>query len=189
MGGKAAVLALTLALLAGLAAQDARPQLEVVRVSRLDAGGTTPFDSGRVEKNYQKAAADAKRALSSIEKKAAAKSKKEDGFDSGLPDPTRSSRRTWRPSVPLPDRIRGLTITVVTVDPNGIVHGLPKDPLGRFDLVLISRAARLKDCARLGRVTFLTRELAASLGIRSSRCRCAVSADGTEIEITEGDAP
>jgi len=187
MGGKAAVVALTLALLAGLAAQDERPKLEVVRVSRLDAGGTTPFDSGRVEKNYQKAAADAKRALSSIEKKAAAK--REDGFDSGLPDPTRSSRRTWKPSVPLPERIRGLTITVVTVDPNGIVHGLPKDPLGRSDLVLISRAARLKDCARLGRVTFLTRELAASLGIRSSRCRCAVSADGTQIEITEGDVP
>jgi len=199
MGGRAAVVAL--AVLGGLAAQDAKPTLEVIRVSRSDGGGTTRFDSGRVEKNYRDAVAVLEQALSRYEKEAVARMEDgsldsaaagglaQDKYDAGLPDPTRTVRRTFRPSMPLPEPLRGATITVVTLDRNGVIQGLPKAPLRRSDVVLVSRAARLKDCARLGRVTFLTPELAASLGLRASRGRCVVSADGTKIEITEGDLP
>ena len=193
MAGKVSML--VLALLAGLAAQDARPKpsdpargpLEVVRVSRSDAGGTTRFDPDSVERNYRNAAADLERALSHLEKKTLAKM--EDGYDAGLPDPVRTVQRTWKTSKALPEQLRGITIYVVTLDRKGDIQGLPQDKHRRKDVVLISRAARLKDCGRLGSVTFLTREVAASLGIRTSRCRCVVSADGTEIEITEGDRP
>jgi hypothetical protein len=176
-----------LVIVAALAAQDARPKIEVTRASRCDGGGTSKFDADRVERNYREAAAALQRALSSFEKKAVAKL--EDGYDAGLPDAARKLRRTWRPSKPLPEQVRGITIYVVTVDRNGSVRGLPEGAPRRSDVVLISRAARLKDCTRLAPVTFLTRELAAALGMRSSRGRCVISADGTEIEVTEGDRP
>lgn len=173
-------MAVALAALASLATQDAERETEVVRVARSDGGRTTRFDPARVEKNYQIAANALKQALSRLEKKATARM--EEGYDAGLPDAVRTVRRTWRPSSPLPRQIRGTTIYVVTVDRKGNVHGLPKD-LGRTDIVLVSRAARL------GTITLLTRAVAESLGIRTSRSRCVVSTDGTEIEITEGELP
>ncbi len=185
MVGKTLLLAL--AVFVGLAAQEARPKTDIVAMSRCDAGATTRFDPGRVEKNYRKAAADLERELSRFEKKALAKI--EDGYDAGLPDATRTVVRKWKPSKPLPEQVRGLTIYVVTVDRGGTVGGLPRGGPVKGDIVLISRAARLKDCTRLAPVTFLTRELAAALGMRSSRGRCVISADGTEIEVTEGDRP
>ncbi len=185
MTGRAAALAL--AVFASLAAQEAGESLEVVRVSRCDEGRTTRFDPGRVERNYRTVAANLEQALSRIEKKAFARM--EDGYDSGLPDPVRTVRRTRRPSTPLPESIRGTTIHLVTVDRDGRAHGLPEGGSRRKDIILISRAAKLKDCARLGPVTLLTRDLAARLGIRSSRGRCVVSADGKAIEITEGETP
>lgn len=180
-------LLLALAVLAGLAAQDARPKTDVIAMSRCDGGTTTRFDPARVEKNYRQAAAELERALTRFEKKAAAKI--EDGYDSGLPDPKQTVRRTSKLPKPLPEQVRGLTIHVVTVDRGGTVHGLPRGGPKKGDIVLISRAARLKDCTRLAPVTFLTRELAAAIGLRSSRGRCVISADGTEIEVTEGDQP
>jgi hypothetical protein len=185
MGGRAAALALTV--FAGLAAQEAKKSFEVVRVSRCDAGQTIRFDPDRVERNYRTVAANLEQALARFEEKALARM--EDGYDAGLPDPVRTVRRTWRPPMPLPESIRGAAIHVVTVDGDGKIHGLPEGGRRRNDIVLISRAARLKDCARLGPVTFMTRDLAARLGLRSSRGRCVVSADGTEVEITEGEAP
>jgi len=185
MGGKAVTIAL--AALAGLAAQGTRPPLDVIRVPRSDGGGTVRFDPARVEKNYREAGAALKQALSRFERKAVARM--EDGYDAGLPDPTRTVRRTWKPSQPLPVALRGVTVFVVTLDRNGAIQGLPKAPLRRGDVILVSRAARLRDCACLGQVTLLTRELAARLGIRASRGRCVVSADGAEVEITEGDVP
>jgi len=179
MGGRSMVVAL--AALAGLTAQDTGREMEVVHVSRSDGGRTTRFDPGLVEKNYQNAANALKQALSHVERKAIAQI--EEGYDAGLPDPVRIIRRTWKPSTQLPRQIRGVTIFIVTVDRNGIVHGLPKELVKRTDIVLVSRAARL------GTVTLLTRPIAESLGIRTSRARCVVSADGTEIEITEGDVP
>jgi len=156
-------------------------------MSRCDGGRTTRFDSTAVEKNYRRAATDLERTLSRFEKKAVAKI--EDGYDSGLPDPNQTVRRTSKLPKPLPEQVRGLTIYVVTVDRGGAVSGLPRGGSKKGDIVLISRAARLKDCTPLAPVTFLTRELAAALGMRSSRGRCVVSADGTEIEVTEGDRP
>lgn len=185
MGGRDAALAL--AVFACLSAQGARESLEVVRVSRCDAGRSIRFDPDRVERNYRTVAANLEQALSRFEKKALARM--ENGYDAGLPDPARTVRRTWRPPAPLPELIRGATIYVVTVDRHGKVHGLPEDGRRRNDIVLVSRAARLKDCARLGPVTLLTRDLANRLGLRSSRGRCAVSAEGTEVEILEGDSP
>lgn len=178
MGGRSLIVAL--AAFGGLTAQDAGREMEVVRVPRSDGGRTTRFDPGRVEKNYQNSAKTLKQALSGLERKVSARM--EEGYDAGLPDPVRTVRRTWKPSSPLPRQIRGTTIYVVTVDRNGNCHGLPKN-LGRADIVLVSRAARL------GMVTLLTRQVAESLGIRTSRARCVVSADGTEIEIAEGDVP
>jgi len=185
MDGRAAVCAL--AILAGLAAQDREPKLDVVRVSRCDAGPAIRFDPDRVERNYRAVAADLERALSRLEKKALRRIK--DGYDAGLPDPVRTVRRTWRPSMPLPESIRGATIHVVTVDRDGRVQGLPEGGGGgrRNDIILISRAARLRDCARLGRASLLTRDLAARLGLQSSHGRCVVSADGKAIEVTEGE--
>lgn len=185
MGGRSIVVAL--AALARLTAQDAGREMEVVHVSRSDGGRTIRFDPGQVEKNYQNAANALKQAFSRIEKRAIAQIA--EGYDAGLPDPVRTVRRTWKPSTPLPRQIRGVTIFIVTVDRSGIVHGLPKEPVQRTDIVCVSRAARLGDCMRLGTVTLLTRPIAESLGIRTSRARCVVSADGTEIEITEGDTP
>ncbi len=185
MGGKP--LAIALAALAGLAAQGAGPTLDVVRVPRSDGGETVRFDPAGVEKNYRDAGAALKQALSRFERKALARM--EDGYDSGLTEPIRTVRRTWKPSKPLPEPLRGATISVVTLDRNGAIQGLPKAPLRRGDVILVSRAARLRDCARLGQVTLLTRELAARLGIRASRGRLVVSADGAEVEITEGDIP
>jgi hypothetical protein len=185
MGGKA--VAIALAVLAGLAAQGASPNLDVIRVPRSDGGGSVRFDPDRVEKNYRDGGATLKQALSRFERKAVARM--EDGYDAGLPDPIRTVRRRWKPSKPLPEPLREAVISVVTLDRNGAIQGLPKAPLRRGDVILVSRAARLRDCARLGRVTLLTRELAARLGIRASRGRCVVSADGAEIEITEGDVP
>jgi len=185
VGGKAVGIAI--AVLAGLAAvQQEMPALEVVRVAHADAGGTSRFDLGLIEKNYRNAAADLKAALSRFEIKAPARI--DENYDAGLPDSTRITRRSWRPPKPIPEPLRGITIYVVTVDRAGHIQGLTPDTR-KSDLVLISRAARLKDCSRLGRATFLTRELAARLGIRTSRARCVVSTDGTEIEITEGDRP
>lgn len=174
-------IAVALAALASLATQDAERGTEVVRVARSDGGRTTHFDPARVEKNYEVAANALKQGLSRLEKKAA--SRMEEGYDAGLPDPARTVRRTWRPSSPLPRQIRGTTIYVVTVNRNGNVHGLPEAPLGRTDIVLVSRAARL------GTITLLSRKVAESLGIRTSRARCVVNADGTEIEIIEGETP
>lgn len=186
MGGK--TLGLSLAFLAGLAAGETRPRLEVVRVPTADAGGTARFDPALVEKNYRRAADDLKAAFSRFEKKAVGRIE-ESSFDAGLPDPVGTVQRIWQPATPLPEPLRGITIHVVTVDRRGRIEGLPPDGGGKTDLVLISRAARLKDCSRLGRVTFLTPELAARLGVRASRARCVVSRDGTEIEITEGNRP
>jgi len=156
-------------------------------MARCDGGDTTRFDPGRVEETYRKAVAELERALSRLEKKAAPKPL--DGYDAGLPDLRRSVRRRFRPESPVPERLRGATVYVVTVDRSGAVHGLPREAPKRNDIVLVSRAARLRDCAGLAPVTLLTRELAVSLGIRCAQCRCVVSADGSEIEIIEGDEP
>lgn len=179
--------AIVLATLAGLAAQDLKQELDVVRVHRADAGETGRFDPATVEKNYRQAVAALEGALSRLERQAPARL--DDGYDSGLPDPTGSVRRAWKPSSPVPAPLRGVTIHVVTLDRNGRVWGLPEGPRRRGDVVLISRAARLKNCVRLGTMTLLTPELAASLGLQASRGRCVVSADGTEIEVIEGERP
>jgi len=185
VAGRTAFVAL--AFLASLARQGTEHEMEVVRVSRADGGRTGRFDPVRVEKNYQKAASDLKQAFSRLERKPTVGM--DEGYDAGLPDPLRSVMKTWKPATPLPLPLRGTTIYVVTVDRNGTVHSLPRTPLGRADIVLVSRADRLQDCASVGTVTLLTRPVAESLGIRTSRARCVVSADGAAVEITEGDIP
>lgn len=190
MGGRD--IAIALVLFAGLAArgerfESAHQELGAVRVARCDGGAVVPFDLGRVEKNYRSAATGLQRALSRFERTVITRI--DDGYDAGLPDPVGTGHRRFRPSKAIPPELRGLTIYVVTVDRNGVVRGLAQGVPNRNDVVLISRTARLKDCAGLAPVTLLTRELAAALGIRSSRCRLVVSADGSEVEITEGDPP
>ena len=185
MIGRAAAVAL--GILACLAAQEAKLKLEVVAISRCDAGSTSRIDLDRVEKNYRAAARDLKQTLVSFEKKAL--DRLEDGYDAGLPDPGSSARSTWKPTTPLPEQLRGITIYVVTIDRSGKVHGLPREGRGKGDVVLVSRAARFKDCAALAPVTFLTPEFASTLRIRTSRGRCVVSRDGREIEVIEGDQP
>lgn len=183
----ARVVAITCFVFAGLAAQEARPSFDAVRESRCDAGSTTRFDPRRIEENYRKVARELAEALSRVERSAI--SRLDDGYDAGLRDPVRRLRRTWTPPQPLPEQLRGLTIYVITIDRNGRIDGLPTEGTKQGDIVLTSRAARLKDCARLAPVTFLTPELAAALGIQTSRCRLVVKADGKEIDIAEGDLP
>ncbi|MBI2901126.1 MAG: hypothetical protein HYY17_13160 [Planctomycetes bacterium] len=176
-----------LAVLAGVAAQEAIPELEVLQEPRCDGGNTSRIDLDRVERNYRDAARGLRQSLAGFQKKAL--DRLEDGYDAGLPDPSASTRSMWKPSTPLPEQLRGITIYIVTVDRDGKAHGLPRGGRGKEDVVLIARAARLKDCAPLAPVTFLTREFASTLRIRTSRGRCVVSRNGTQVEVTEGDQP
>ncbi len=178
---------MALAALAGLGAPLGNPALETIHVRRADRGETVRFDPARVEGNYRRAATALKETLSRFQSGTPALMPRR--HDAGLPDPIRTVRRTWKPRQPLPEPLRGATIFVVTIDRTGRIQGLPQDPLRRRDVVLVSRAERLSDCAALGGVTLLTRELAERLGLQASRARCTVSPDGAAVEIIEGDVP
>lgn len=169
----------------GLAAQDVQEVTAVIRMARADGGTATRIDLVRLERQYRDLA---EAMAGSLEQVATTVSGQVDGrYDAGLAEPKSRTTRRLSPSRPLPPRLHGATIYVVTVGGNGAIHGLPRGGAPKGAIILISRAERLRDCALLAPITLLTREMAQSLGIRVSRCQVEVSEDGEELEITEGD--
>lgn len=170
---------LTAAVLAGAPEGD----WTVISKSTLDGGRSRQLDLGRIERGYATAAAALQSRVEKIEKQNL--KLLDQGYDAGLPSARGTSRRRVQLSKPLPARLRGTTIWVVTLDAHGRVHGKPEASVRGNDAILVARAVRIRDALGLGNWSFLSQKGAKALGIRAVPCRIRVRRDGHEIEIVE----